>query len=47
MFVVQFTYNETLLTKDNQTAYFRLCTVNMVTEIIGNIHENKELLINK
>lgn len=47
MFVVRFTYTETLLTKDNQTAYFRLCTVNMVTKIIGNIHENKELLKNK
>ena len=41
MFVVRFTYTETLLIKDNQTAYFRLCTVNMVTEIIGNIHETK------
>lgn len=44
MFVVNFTYTETLLTKDNQTAFFRLCNVNMVTKIIGNIHEHPNLL---
>jgi len=44
MFVVNFTYTETLLTKDNQTAFFRLCNVNMVTKIIGNIHEQPNLL---
>ena len=44
MYVVDMVYEESLCSKDNDKMTFRLISTAIVTGIIGNIHENKELL---
>lgn len=46
MFVVYFVYEESVCSKDNDKMTTRLISVNSITRIIGNIHENPELLNN-
>lgn len=44
MFVVDMVYKESVCSKDNDKMTFRLVSTHSVTEIIGNIHQNPELL---
>lgn len=44
MFIVNFIYEESVCSKDNDKMTIRLISANSITRVLGNIYENPELL---